>query len=125
MFTKGHPQRSCAGHVLPGVLLIIWGSWWAYNICLRYLASRQVGWLQTHAMHSMITIPRLLGSRAETFPGLGGPQTSLVCSLCTTVVLLQARGALPGRFLVPAGLKVAEVPRAGPQGPPATPGCLH
>lgn len=30
-----------AGHVLPGVVLIIWGSWWAYNVCLRYLASRR------------------------------------------------------------------------------------
>ena len=28
--------------MLPGIVLIIWGSWWAYNICLRYLASRQV-----------------------------------------------------------------------------------
>ncbi|GAB4817260.1 hypothetical protein N2152v2_004306 [Parachlorella kessleri] len=29
------------GHVLPGAVLIMWGSWWAYNICLRYLASRR------------------------------------------------------------------------------------
>ena len=23
------------GHVLPGVLFVVWGSWWAYNVCLR------------------------------------------------------------------------------------------
>lgn len=23
------------GHVLPGILFVVWGSWWAYNVCLR------------------------------------------------------------------------------------------
>lgn len=23
------------GHILPGTLFVVWGSWWAYNVCLR------------------------------------------------------------------------------------------
>eukprot|EP00889_Picochlorum_renovo_P006753 jgi/Picre1/33783/NNA_001262.t1 len=27
------------GHVLPGILFVVWGSWWAYNVCLRSVGS--------------------------------------------------------------------------------------
>lgn len=27
------------GHVLPGILFVVWGSWWAYNVCLRSVVS--------------------------------------------------------------------------------------
>lgn len=31
----GHGGGSLIGHIGPGALFIIWGTWWAYNVCLR------------------------------------------------------------------------------------------
>jgi hypothetical protein len=32
---SSHGGGTLIGHVLPGALFIVWGSWWAYNVCLR------------------------------------------------------------------------------------------
>lgn len=31
----GHGGGSLIGHIAPGSLFIVWGVWWAYNVCLR------------------------------------------------------------------------------------------
>jgi hypothetical protein len=60
------------GHVLPGVLFVVWGSWWAYNVCLRCA-------LQTHNHVSFNSKPWYkLPSRRNTIASLIEPILKIV-----------------------------------------------